>query len=138
VKRIASTDAYFTVNIILAGVILLIMGYSVFYSPDKDNYPIVCIHEKITGQPCPSCGLSHAFSLIVRGRFDEALMWNHYSIKVFIFFVIQFLMRLGLAAFLFRRRLKTRVVQYVDSSISALMAIAAFYQFLVMEWGMLF
>jgi hypothetical protein len=138
VKKFTSNEAYFTVNIILAGVILLIMGYSVIYSPDRNNYPVVCIHEKITGQPCPSCGLSHAFSLIVRGRFDEALLWNHYSIKVFLFFLVQFLMRCGLAIFLLRRELKTRIVQYYDAIISAFMALAAFYPFLLLEWKMLF
>ena len=137
-KKFTSRGAYFTVNIILAGVILLIMGYSFFYSPEKNNYPVVCFHEKITGQPCPSCGLSHAFSLIVRGRFEEALLWNHYSLRVFLFFLLQLVMRLGLAAYLYKKELKSLTVPYVDAIISFIMIIAAFYPFLLLEWKMLF
>jgi hypothetical protein len=138
VKKFTSREAYFTVNIILAGVILLIMGYSFFYSPERDDYPIVCIHEKLTGQPCPSCGLSHAFSLIVRWRFDEALIWNQYSIRIFLFFLVQLLMRLGLAAYLYRKELRKQTLSYFDAAISSLMMIAAFYPFLLLEWEMLF
>ena len=88
-NRTADQRAYFAVNIILAGVILLIMGYSGFYSPDENEYPVVCIHEKLTGEQCPSCGLSHAFSLIIRGRIDEALLLNSASLRVFLFFALQ-------------------------------------------------
>ncbi len=56
-------EPYITINFILAGVILLIFIYSGFFSPDKDNYPVVCIHERLTGEQCASCGLSHSFSL---------------------------------------------------------------------------
>ncbi len=69
------------------------MGYSAFFSPNLGNYPVVCIHEKLTGEPCPSCGLSHAFSLILSGRTDEALGWNEYSVRVFLFFFLQFFLR---------------------------------------------
>lgn len=84
---------YLIINIFLAGVIVLIFVYSGFFSPDKDNYPVTCIHEKITGMPCPSCGLSHSFSLILRGRINEAYEWNIYGIRIFLFFASQLLMR---------------------------------------------
>jgi hypothetical protein len=87
------SEQYILVNTIFAGVILLIMGYSIIFSPDANNYPVVCIHEKLTGLPCPSCGLSHSFSYIVRGQIDEALVWNSYGIRIFIFFFAQLLMR---------------------------------------------
>lgn len=130
--------AYFTINAIFAGVILLIMGYSAFYSPDGNSYPVACIHEKLTGEPCPSCGLSHAFSLIVRGRLDEALEWNSYSIRVFLFFAVQLVMRiaLGIRSLTSDRWLKQLTV--TDAFVSAAMAIAAFYPFLRMLWTSLF
>jgi hypothetical protein len=87
-------EPYLIINIFLAGVILLIMIYSGIFSPEKNNYPVVCIHEKLTGEPCVSCGLSHSFSLILRGRIDEAYRWNNYGMRVFIFFVSQLLMRI--------------------------------------------
>lgn len=137
VIRSADQKAYIAVNAVLAGVILLIMGYSGFYSPDENRYPVPCIHEKITGEPCPSCGLSHAFSLIVRGRIDEALQWNSASLAVFVFFFSQLIMRvaLGVRCFVSGKGLKKIVT--ADSIISAVMALAAFYPFLRASWQML-
>ncbi|HZL76424.1 MAG TPA: DUF2752 domain-containing protein [Bacteroidales bacterium] len=87
-------EPYLVINIVLAGVILLILAYSGIFSPEKNNYPIVCIHEKITGEPCVSCGLSHSFSLILRGKVAEAYQWNRYGMRVFLFFAGQFLLRI--------------------------------------------
>ena len=88
------SEPYLIMNIIFAGVIILIIAYSGIFSPDQNNYPVVCIHERITGEPCFSCGLSHSFSLIVRGRIDEAYEWNIYGMRVFIFFISQLIMRI--------------------------------------------
>jgi len=138
VKGTADQRAYFAVNIILAGVILLIMGYSGFYSPDENAYPVVCIHEKLTGEQCPSCGLSHAFSLIIRGRIDEALIWNSSSLRVFLFFAVQLFMRLGLGV----RSLVTdrwlKQIVWADVLVSSAMAGYAFYPFLRALWIALF
>ena len=137
-NRTADQRAYFAVNIILAGVILLIMGYSGFYSPDENKYPVVCIHEKLTGEPCPSCGLSHAFSLIIRGRIDEALLWNSASLRVFLFFAVQLFMRLGLGVrSLVTGRWLKQIVQ-ADVLVSSAMALYAFYPFLRALWTALF
>ena len=87
-------EPYLVINLVFAGIIVLILLYSVIFSPEKDNYPIPCIHEKITGEQCPSCGISHSFSLIIRGRMEEAYEWNNNGIRVFIFFVAQLLMRI--------------------------------------------
>jgi len=129
---------YLILNLILAGVILLIMGYSLFYSPDEDEYPVPCIHEKLIGEPCPSCGLSHAFSLIVRGRVDEALEWNSQSLRVFIFFALQLVMRFGLALTAMKTKGNLRVVAITDAAVSGVMALAAFWPFLRMLWISLF
>lgn len=129
-QRRAARRAYLAVNIIFAGVILLIMGYSVFYSPDEEKYPVPCVHEKITGAQCPSCGLSHAFSLIVRGSFDEAVEWNRASAGVFIFFAFQLLLRIALGLkFTFTDRY-IRQISIADSTVSTISAIAAFFPFL--------
>jgi hypothetical protein len=87
-------EPYLVINIVLAGVILLILAYSGIFSPEKNNYPIVCIHEKITGEPCVSCGLSHSLSLILRGRVAEAYQWNRYGMSVFLFFAGQLILRI--------------------------------------------
>lgn len=95
-------EPYLIINIVLAGVIILIIAYSGIFSPVKDNYPVVCIHEKLTGEQCASCGLSHSFSLIVRGRIDEANKWNENGMRVFIFFAAQLLMRIIFSGFYVR------------------------------------
>ncbi len=87
-------DTYLICNLVFTGLILMLFMYFLVFSPDKNNYPVECIHEKITGQTCPSCGLSHSLSLILRGRIDEALRWNENGIAVFIFFISQFFLRL--------------------------------------------
>ena len=133
-----SVRPYFLLNLILAGVILLIMGYSLFYSPDENRYPVPCVHEKLTGEPCPSCGLSHAFSLIVRGRIDEALEWNSYSMRVFIFFALQLFMRIGLALATLKGNIDLRRVGVTDAAVSSVMTLAAFYPFLRMLWISMF
>ena len=89
-------EPYLILNIFFAGVVILIIVYSGIFSPDQNNYPVVCIHEKITGEPCFSCGLSHSFSLIVRGRISEAYQWNIYGMRVFLFFISQLVLRIGL------------------------------------------
>jgi len=92
-KRAWLNEPYLIINFVLAGVIMLIMIYSGIFSPDKDDYPVVCIHEKLTGEPCVSCGLSHSFSLIIRGRIDEAYEWNKYGMRIFLFFAGQLFIR---------------------------------------------
>jgi hypothetical protein len=100
-------ESYLKINIVLAGVILLIMAYSGIFSPEKDNYPVVCIHEKITGEPCVSCGISHSFSLILRGKVDEAYQWNRYGMRVFLFFAGQLILRI-IFSWLYTRYATTR------------------------------
>jgi len=100
-------EPYLKINIVLAGVILLIMAYSGIFSPEKNNYPVVCIHEKVTGEPCVSCGISHSFSLILRGRVNEAYQWNRYGMRVFLFFAGQLILRI-IFSFLYSKYISTR------------------------------
>jgi len=122
-------EPYLVINIVFAGVILLIMAYSGIFSPEKGNYPVVCIHEKITGEPCVSCGLSHSFSLIIRGRIDEAYQWNRYAMRVFLFFAGQFLLRI-IFSLLYIRHPETRkqliMFDIIGSSLIFLIAFMPF------------
>jgi hypothetical protein len=124
-------EPYLTINVVLTGVIMLVMIYSVIFSPDKDDYPVTCIHEKLTGEPCVSCGLSHSFSLIVRGRVDEAYQWNVYGMRVFLFFALQLLMRIAFSLFYFRFTDTRKQLIMMDIIGSILLFIIAFRQFFV-------
>jgi len=88
-------EPYLVINMVFTGIIMLILMYSLIFSPEKDNYPVPCIHEKITGEKCPSCGVSHSLSLILRGRIKEACEWNSNGMRIFIFFIAQLIMRIS-------------------------------------------
>ena len=127
-------EPYFTINIVLTGVIMLVMIYSIVFSPDKDDYPVTCIHEKLTGEPCVSCGLSHSFSLILRGRFNEAYQWNVYGMRVFLFFALQLLMRIAFSLFYVRftgTRKQLIIMDIIGSILLFLLAFRQFFSYLI-------
>jgi len=124
------TKPYITVNLVLALVIVVIFLYAAVFSPQKNNYPVVCIHEKITGKPCVSCGLSHSFSLILRGKINEALSWNPYGLRIFLFFLAQLLMRITFSVFYLRGEEYRKQLIIYDISGTILLFLFAFYPFL--------
>jgi hypothetical protein len=124
-------DTYLLINIIFAGVILLVFAYSGIFSPDKDNFPVACVHEKITGEPCASCGLSHSFSLIVRGRVDEAYQWNPNGMRVFLFFAAQLVLRAAFSIFYLRFPDTRRQLIIVDCIGSGIIFLVAFWPFII-------
>jgi hypothetical protein len=123
-------ETYLFINIFFAGVILLIFAYSGIFSPEKNNYPVACIHEELTGQPCISCGLSHSFSLIVRGRFEEAYQWNIYGMRIFIFFAAQLILRIAFSVFYLRYADTRKQLIIVDCVGSGIIFLAAFWPFI--------
>ena len=96
-------NTYLVINIIFAGIIILVFIYSGFFCPEKNDYPLVCIHERITGEPCPSCGLSRSFSYIIRGDISTAASYNEYGLRVFLFFLFQLVMRLSNIVYILRK-----------------------------------
>lgn len=124
------SEPYLSVNTALAGVLLSVFFYSAFFSPGKDNYPVVCIHERLTGETCASCGLSHSFSLILKGRIDEAQKWNSNGMRVFIFFAAQLLMRIVFSGFYLRHPETVRQLIIYDSIASVTLFLIAFLPFI--------
>lgn len=125
-------EPYLLINLTLTGVILLVFLYSGFFSPVKDNYPVVCIHEKLTGEPCVSCGLSHSFSLILRGKIPEAYDWNIYGLRVFIFFAAQLLMRIVFSIFYLKYPATNKQLITYDIAVSIMLFFVAFLPYF--EW----
>ena len=123
-------EPYLFINLFLAGIIILVFAYSALFSPVTDNYPVVCVHEKLTGEPCASCGLSHSFSLIVRGEFSEAREWNAYGMRVFIFFAAQLLLRIVFSVYYIKYPQNRRSLILTDSAGSAVMFILTFLPFI--------
>jgi hypothetical protein len=125
-------EPYLLINLIFTGVIVLVFAYSGFFSPAGDNYPVVCIHEKLTGEPCVSCGLSHSFSRIVRGRISEAYEWNIYGLRVFIFFAAQLLMRIVFSVFYIKYPDSGKQLITYDIAVSIMLFLVSFLPYI--EW----
>jgi hypothetical protein len=123
-------EPYLVINVFFAALILLIFLYSIIFSPGKNNYPVICLHEKLTGEPCLSCGLSHSFSLIVRGRINEAYQWNVYGMRVFIFFVSQLVLRVVFSIYYLRYPSAGKQLIITDSFGSGLIFLIAFWPFI--------
>lgn len=123
-------EPYLIINIFFAGVIVLIFAYSGIFSPEKDNYPVTCIHEQLTGEPCISCGLSHSFSLIVRGRITESYQWNLYGMQVFLFFASQLIMRIRFSLSYVNNKETQRELVIADCVGSGLIFLIAFWPYI--------
>ena len=123
-------EPYLIINIFFTGVIALIIAYSGFFSPDRGNYPVACLHEILTGEPCFSCGLSHSFSLILRGRIDEAYLWNTYGMRVFLFFITQLMLRIVFSKYYLRHINTRKQLVIVDCIGSGLVFLISFWPFI--------
>lgn len=123
-------EPYIVINSALALIILMVFGYSLIFSPDRNEYPVVCVHEKLTGVPCPSCGLSHSFSLILRGRIAEAYNWNIYGMRIFIFFASQLFMRIVFSSVSMRQPYLEKHLVLYDITASLILFMICFMPFL--------
>lgn len=123
-------EPYLLLNLFFAGLIILIIVYSGIFSPDMNNYPIVCLHQRITGEPCFSCGLSHSFSLIVRGRISEAYEWNIFGMRVFLFFISQLILRIGFSLYYLKYITTRKQLIIIDSIGSGALFLITFWPFL--------
>jgi len=124
-----SDNSYLLINILIAGVIIMIIIYSGIFSPVNDKYPVQCIHEKITGLSCPSCGLSRSFSYIVRGDLESANEWNQYGLRVFLFFISQLILRTSVSMVLVRKRGSLKELIIFDVMVSIVSFAAGLGQF---------
>jgi hypothetical protein len=94
-----SGRAYNIVIFSLAGIISCIFIYSGFFFRINESYHIECIYKKITGTNCPGCGLSAGFAEIMHGNFEKANTLNPYCRYIFLFFVIQLMIRIILLVY---------------------------------------
>ena len=83
-------SSYRIINFILAGVIGLMFIYSGFFY--DSNAAVSCVYKTTLGLECMSCGLTRDFNSFLTLNFDHII--NEVSHKIFLFFVIQLIMRL--------------------------------------------
>jgi D-arabinose 1-dehydrogenase-like Zn-dependent alcohol dehydrogenase len=48
-----------------------------------DRLPALCTMRRLTGLPCPGCGMTHAFVAIAHGHWDAALHYNAMAYPLF-------------------------------------------------------
>ena len=85
-------DSYKKVNVIF----ILLIAFAFFYCYLLP-YLNVSISSSCEGLPqiyCKSRGLTRAFSEILRFNFEKAMHYNVFSVKIFLFFLIQFMARI--------------------------------------------
>ena len=122
---------YHIINLTFAGIFLLIFIYSGIFSAEKNNYPIKSACKTITGKPCKSTGLSRSFSEIVRFNFQRAKNHNKYGIKIFCFFLIEFLLRFFISFLIDKRPTQIKSIIFFDAFFSIILYIYCF-------WGLIF
>ena len=109
---------YYIINLMLAGIIMMVFIYSGLFSAKKDNHPVPSFYEGITGEPSPSSGMSRAFSEIIRGNLDTASRYNPDSLLIFSFFGIQLLQRLFISLLLVKNISRIPYLMTVDGATS--------------------
>jgi hypothetical protein len=127
VKIQLGNDSYSAVNLTLAGIILAIIVYSFVFGGIRD-YPIPSGSALLTGADSISTGLSRSFSAIVRLNLDEARAFNPHGIRIFMFFLVQLLMRA--TALIISDHINRRMVVICDIILSVSLFILCFWPFL--------
>ncbi|MFO7998997.1 MAG: DUF2752 domain-containing protein [Bacteroidales bacterium] len=120
---------YHTLNLALVLVMLTGFLYVALFIPGEARVFIPCVHSQVTGEPCPSCGLTRAFSFMVQGEFNAAREANPAAIPVFLFFILQLLLRSGTSLFLYTKRIKARPLAVADACLSGLLFLCAILPF---------
>ncbi|MCK4663993.1 MAG: DUF2752 domain-containing protein [Bacteroidales bacterium] len=123
-------EPYHIINVIFAGIIILIFIYSGIFSAEKNNHPVKSACIKITGKPCISTGLSRSFSEIVRFRFESAKKYNQYGLLIFFFFLSQLFLRFFSSFILIRKTISLKTLILTDSIVSVILYIICFFNFL--------
>jgi len=113
-KKELFINNYKIINLLFAGIFGMVFLYSGIFSAQKNNHPIpsACVIK-----PCASTGLSRAFSEIVRLNFNSAKKYNKNAISIFIFFLIQFILRFIIIKLLNKNNVKTLLFYDITFSI---------------------
>lgn len=104
----------------------MIFIYSAIFSAKKDNHPIPSFYEEFTGKESPTSGLSRSFSEIARLHFKEAKKWNVNGLPIFLFFLIQLVMRITMSIVLVKKTVNLKTLVWIDSVASVLLFLLCF------------
>ena len=115
------SEPYTKINFIFTGIILLVFIYSGIFSANGIKHPIesACIQKD--NKKCVSTGLSRSFSEIVRLNFDKAKKYNINGILVFLFFFIQFFLRILFSFFYIKKIFSEKSIIFIDVIVSIIL-----------------
>ncbi|MBN1157895.1 MAG: hypothetical protein JXA61_00815 [Bacteroidales bacterium] len=136
IPRTTDFKPYRIINLAFAGIILLVFLYAAFYPPESSGYPIFSFYERLTSERTISSGLSRSFSAVVRLDFSAARDYNPYSLRVFSFFLIQFVFRLTVLFMPVQKGLTNyRILIIADALQAVALFVVCFWPFLVFWTG---
>lgn len=120
-SKLYQPNFYIISNIIYAGVLVAVVAYFGFFS-SHEAYPI----SAVTSLPLTSTGLQRALSEWVRFNSAEAMQYNKYSLAIFLFIVIQLVMRIVTTIVIYTKPKYQKTTLIFDVTISVLLFLWAF------------
>jgi hypothetical protein len=108
------------------GIILAVFVVSFIHVPDPKERPSLCVHARLLGKKCPTCGLMDGFSSIVRGRFGPARGYQSNSEVTFVFMVVQLFIRILVILLLYRTRISAKIIYNIDLTLFMVLFIVLF------------
>ena len=124
-SKIKGLESYLKIKLLFAGIIIAVIIYSGIFSANNEH-PIKCVHFEQTGIPCETCGISRSFSEIVRFDFQSAQDFNRNGIPLFLFFLIQLVLRIIFSVVYSKKWIKTNYLIIVDSILSIVLFFLTF------------
>lgn len=117
-------NPYLTVNGLFLVFIIAVMLYSRWLYDIPEEMRIKSNCQSKVFEDCKSYGLSRGFHHITHFRYDKALELNPYAIRIFLFFLVQFFLRIIISIFLFWK--PGKYIVYGDAVLSGLHFMYAF------------
>ena len=123
-------NPYRIINIILAGVLIVIFSYSGFFVSYFSKYGVSCAFRSQTGLDCATCGFTRDFNIfLTKGDFGNP--FNQFSSSVFVFLVIQFFLRFGIM--ILNLDIKFKQLYLVDAIFSVVYFLNVFVPILLLS-----
>ena len=125
-----NTPAHLMISWVFLILIGIVFGYSYFFYPNE--HPLNCAIKAATGRDCATCGFSRAFSCFTHLEFEKGNLLNGAAFKVFMFFGLQFLIRLGVILhYAFTRRSLAKSLVIADILITCILFLWTFLPILM-------
>ena len=122
---------YLIINLVFAGIFISVILYSLVFSASGDNHPIPSGSQLVAGKTSISTGLSRSFSSIVRFDLESARRYNPFGIRIFVFFLLQLLMRLAAIMLCYRAVSWINGYAWADAAVTIFLFGIFFYPFFV-------